>query len=385
MKLTIISNFLNHHQLPISNEFHKILGNNFKFVACEKVPEDRISMGYKKEFDVEYLVDGTSRENVFKVLEETDVLIAGSCPYEYMKYMIDRKKLFFLYSERMFKDGTWHKYSPLARFNMHNLYNKVFNDNMYLLCASAYTASDYNDFNSFKNHYLKWGYFPALSNKQYKELKNLKVNNSIIWVGRFLDWKHPEQAIELAKYLKEKDYTFKLIMIGEGPLLNKMKDLATTYKLENIIEIKGAIPFEKVRCEMEKSEIFIFTSDFNEGWGAVLNEAMSSACGCVASYKPGSTPFLLNKDNGQIFDSTQIDLNNKVVKYLENKDLLKNHQEKAYNTVNSVWNYKVAAKNFIEFTNNLLENKKGTKPAEFGPVSFAPIIDNKFGKTFVTK
>ena len=83
----------------------------------------------------------------------------------------------------------------------------------------------------------------------------------------------------------------------------------------NII-LKGNVHFTEVRTLMEESEIFIFTSDFNEGWGAVLNEAMSSACGCVASYKAGSTPFLLDGTNGQVYNSTQNDLNEKLKELL---------------------------------------------------------------------
>jgi glycosyltransferase involved in cell wall biosynthesis len=385
MRLTFISNFLNHHQLPICNEFYRVLGNDFKFVACEKVPEDRISMGYKKEFDVDYLVDGTVKENILEILNNSDVLIAGSCPYEYMKVFIDLKKPFFLYSERMFKDGTWHKYSPLARFNMHNLYNKVFNENMYLLCASAYAASDFNDFNSFQNHYLKWGYFPTLSKYSYKELKQKKEKNSIIWVGRLLDWKHPEQAVLLAKFLKNYNIDFKLTMIGgSGNYKNKVNKLIKKYKLYDYITLLSNLHFTEVRTLMEESEIFIFTSDFNEGWGAVLNEAMSSACACVASYKAGSVPFLLNENNGQIYDSKQDDLNNKVLRYIRNKTLLDKHSKEAYNTVSNVWNYKVAANNFIKFAKDL-HNKKDPNFFEIGPISKAEIIDNNKAKSFITK
>jgi|BioPla2DNA2_1021312.scaffolds.fasta_scaffold15374_2 glycosyltransferase involved in cell wall biosynthesis len=385
MRLTFISNFLNHHQLPICNEFYNLLGDNFKFVACEKVPEDRISMGYKKEFDVNYLIDGTIKENVLETLYNSDVLIAGSCPYEYMKIFIDAEKPFFLYAERMFKNGTWHKYSPLARYNMHNLYNKVFNDNMYLLCSSAYTASDFNDFNSFKNHYLKWGYFPALSKFSYKKIKENKIKNSIIWVGRLLDWKHPEQAVLLAKFLKDYNIDFKLTMIGgSGNYKNKIDKLINNHKLNNDITLLSNLHFTEVRRLMEESEIFIFTSDFNEGWGAVLNEAMSSACACVASYKAGSVPFLLNKSNGQIYNSRQDDLNNKVLKYIRNKALLDKHSKEAYDTITNLWNYKVAANNFIKFASDLY-NKKNPTPSSIGPVSKAKIITNKMGKELITE
>jgi glycosyltransferase involved in cell wall biosynthesis len=39
--------------------------------------------------------------------------------------------------------------------------------------------------------------------------------------------------------------------------------------------------------------VFIFTSDRNEGWGAVLNEAMGSGCAVVAADLIGSVPYLI--------------------------------------------------------------------------------------------
>lgn len=383
MRLTFLSNYLNHHQLPMSNEFYKLLKDDFKFVAIEKVPEDKISLGYNSEFNVKYLVDGSNRETVLSILENTDVLIAGSCPYEYMRVFIDNKKPLFLYTERIFKTGTWHKYSPIARYNMYNLFEKVYNDNMYLLCSSAYTASDYNDFNLFKDHCLKWGYFPESSKHSLDYLLSSKKYNSIVWVGRLIDWKHPEQAIELARYLKSKRYDFSLSIIGEGPLKDKMQSLIDKYKLNGHVSLKGSMHFTKVREAMEQSEIFIFTSDFNEGWGAVLNEAMSSACGCVSSYKSGATPFLLDNDNGLVFDSTQKDLNDKVERYIKDKKLLMHHSMNAFSTINTTWNYKVAVNNFINFVEGLL-NKKATLIKE-GPVSVAPIITNSSAKSFISE
>lgn len=47
----------------------------------------------------------------------------------------------------------------------------------------------------------------------------------------------------------------------------------------------------EVRSYMEKADIYLFTSDFNEGWGAVLNESMNSGCAVVASHAIGSVPF----------------------------------------------------------------------------------------------
>ena len=44
----------------------------------------------------------------------------------------------------------------------------------------------------------------------------------------------------------------------------------------------GALKPADVRKEMERADIFLFTSDYKEGWGAVLNEAMNARCAIVA-------------------------------------------------------------------------------------------------------
>ena len=48
MKVVFVSNFLNHHQLPFCEEMIKRLGKeNFKFIATEKIPDERIKLGYE--------------------------------------------------------------------------------------------------------------------------------------------------------------------------------------------------------------------------------------------------------------------------------------------------------------------------------------------------
>ena len=81
----------------------------------------------------------------------------------------------------------------------------------------------------------------------------------------------------------------------------------------------GAMPPEEVRRHMEKADIYLFTSDFNEGWGAVLNESMNSGCAVVASHAIGSVPFLIkNGENGLIYENgNQLDLEKQVLRLLE--------------------------------------------------------------------
>lgn len=73
------------------------------------------------------------------------------------------------------------------------------------------------------------------------------------------------------------------------------------------VSLIGNMPNDEILALMQKSHIFIFTSDRNEGWGAVLNEAMSNGCAVVASNMIGAAPYLIKQgENGYIFKSGDV-------------------------------------------------------------------------------
>ena len=49
MKLTFVSNYINHHQIPVSNELYRLLGEGYHFIQTEPVEEERLQMGWQDE------------------------------------------------------------------------------------------------------------------------------------------------------------------------------------------------------------------------------------------------------------------------------------------------------------------------------------------------
>ena len=47
MRITFYSNYLNHLQTAFCDEMYNSLGDNFRFVATEELPQDRLSSGYE--------------------------------------------------------------------------------------------------------------------------------------------------------------------------------------------------------------------------------------------------------------------------------------------------------------------------------------------------
>lgn len=353
MKIAFISNFLNHHQLPVCLEFVKQTDGQFNFIATSPINAERLSLGYvdmNKQYPwVVCAYDSDLEcERAKKIIDDADVVISGSAPDYFIKNRLKQKKLTFRYSERIYKrKPKW--YEMPVRYIQHFIRHKR-HKNLYMLCASSYAAQDYSKTGAFINKCFKWGYFPEI--KKHNDLMALldkKINNSIIWVARFIDWKHPEMAISLAEKLVKEGYDFQIKMIGNGSLLNKVKNTVVEKGLQNRIDIMGSMSPDKVREQMENSQIHIFTSDRNEGWGAVLNEAMNSACACVCSNEVGSARFLIDDNtNGVLFNFRDInDLVEKVKLLLDNRDLRVNLSINAYKTMINEWNAENAVKKFL--------------------------------------
>lgn len=386
MKITFFSNFLNHHQLPFCMEMYEYIGEDFKFVATEPVPKERINMGYhdmstQYPFALNTYSSKKAYEEAVKLGNESDVVIIGSAPRAFIKNRIKKNKLTFYYMERVFKKGRYRVFNPRNFLPMLIKHTINRNKELYMLCASAYTSADFNLVGSYRNKAYKWGYFPEVKKYDLNELMSIKKQNKmpkLLWVGRFLDWKHPDDAVKLGKMLKDNGYKFDLDIIGTGPMESQIKNMIVSNNLQNEVKLLGSMKPEQVREHMEKANIFLFTSDFNEGWGAVLNESMNSGCGIVASHAIGSVPFLLkNKTNGLIYKSGDINHLYENVKYL-----LDNEKEcyqmgiNAYNTLHESWNAKEAAKRFIKLSEGLLN---GNIPAfKDGPCSIAENISQKY-------
>lgn len=362
MKVVFVSNYYNHHQSSISEEFFKQTDGQYRFIQTEPMEEERRNMGWGQNVLPSFVMESYKDKETYKqcvdLINSADVVIAGSAPEKMIRKRIRSGKLVFRYSERIYKNKKKLLQLPL-RFIKYHFDNYPYK-NVYMLCASAYAARDYVITGMFKGKTFKWGYFPAI--KKYEDIEKLiddKTPNSILWVARFIDWKHPEVSIRVAKRLKQAGYKFKLSLIGNGELENKIRDMIKAENLEDCVQMLGSMKPEDVRRYMEQFEIFLFTSDFNEGWGAVLNESMNSACAVVASHAIGSVPFLINDgENGFIYkNGNEDDLFNKVKFLLDDPEKRKEMSLNAYKTMAETWNAENAVKNFMDLNQSVMINK----------------------------
>ena len=381
MKLIYLSNYFNHHQKFLADELYKRLGCDYFFVETKEVPEDKIKLGYHR-YSEPYVLqyNRETKDNLDQLIYDADVVLFGETPLSLIKKRVEAGKLVVRDDERRYKSIIKYLKWPIYT------YNSLFLNKGYLLAASAFAPRDYHISGMKASRCYKWGYFPEV--RHYNDINTIiegkkktglkHPNVSILWVARLIKLKHPESLVYLAKRLRQEGVDFEISIIGIGPLSQAINKLIEKNGLSKQVKMLGAMPPESVRNYMEKSDIFLFTSDQNEGWGATLNESMNSACAVVAGHMIGSVPYLLKDgQNGLIFESKNWNSLYEKVKWLidhpeERREMGRN----AYETVQKIWSPENAANNLISFLEAILQGKE--TPVTYGPCSKAEILNRKW-------
>jgi len=368
MKIAFFSNFLNHHQVPVADELYKLLGSDYFFVETQPMPETYKKTGYPDFSEKPYLVQewkgNEEMKHAMNICMNSDACIfggAGRVLY-YKKKRLAESKLSFDYSERVLKRGWINIFSPINLVSQLYYHFDFYKKPYYKLCAGAFCANDMYLMRSFQGKCYKYGYFPLVEDFNIDDFckeKRRRRHAKILWCARFIEWKHPELAVKLGSVLKKKGYDFEINMIGKGELWENINKRINKEGLYDCVHLLGAVVNSEVLKIMRDHDIFLFSSDQNEGWGAVLNESMGQGCCPVASDKIGATPFLLkHKKNGMIFKSGDYHSMVESVTYL-----LDNPQERikmskeAYHQVKELWSPEVAAMRLYELIVSLMSAK----------------------------
>lgn len=353
MKLCIFLSVLSTHQEGLCNSFFELLGDDFKAVLFGKLPDYRQAAGFK-DLSTQYpycvvLSEEQSDRNkqLEKLAEWTDIGIVGGVSNSVIDILIKHNKQCFLFSERFYKAGIWRRFVPTtikkvkARYRNHPNYK--------VLCASAYLPYDLQ-ISGYHGELLQWGYFPQI--EKSNELRPTQSTcPTILWVGRLISWKHPETLIKVVDKLRHDGLQFHVNMIGYGELKDKVMELIQKKNLSDYITLMNSMPPTEVHKMMRKTDIFLATSDYNEGWGVVINEAMTQGCAVVASSAMGSVPYMIKDGvNGYACKYDDVDqMYHRVKSLIIDQEKRNELSRNAMRTMVEDYSPQIAAKRFCEY------------------------------------
>ena len=380
LKLTFVSNYFNHHQRPLCEAFAHTPEVEFTFYQTEAMEEERVRMGWGLDVTAYPYVrlwqedPEAARQDVL----QSDVVIWGGVEVEGPEAALEERlqagSLTFRYSERIYKEGQWKFLSPRGLKKKYHDFTQYRRAPYYLLCAGAFVGSDYKLVRAFPKKKFVWGYFPEVKHYDMDELFGKKSKEGepvrILWAGRMIDWKHPEWAIEIVNLLVHRNRSFNpglvsdikkaggftLTMAGGGEMEEELQRQVTEKGLQDVVHFTGFLKPEEIRAEMERSDIFLFTSDEKEGWGAVLNEAMNSGCAVAVRSQIGAVPYLVQQNwNGAVCEGDLHRFAGRVGGLITDREERRSFGERAYKTIVKHWNADNAAAQFLRVAKGLLE------------------------------
>ncbi len=123
---------------------------------------------------------------------------------------------------------------------------------------------------------------------------------TVIFVGRFVQQKDPFTLLKALKKLKRMDIPFKLLMVGDGPLRNKMEKFVDKNNLLNTT-FTGWIPQEQVNKIYNKSHTII-TPSLAEGMSIANIEALAAGVFLIATPVSGNKEMLECCKNGVLIE-----------------------------------------------------------------------------------
>lgn len=380
MVITFVSNYINHHQIPFCDAMSSLFEDvDFHFVQAMPMEEKRINMGWAVDpKDYPYVsLFYEDKKYCEELILNSDVVIFGwteGITSELEKKRLSSGRLSFRVSERIYRGSRIKWLSPrglLKKYNEHIRYRKK---PVYLLCAGAYVSADFKLIHAYPNKMLKWGYYPDVKDRSFR-VSETDNKIRLCWAGRFVKLKHPEYAIELCKELEKFGYDYELKMIGDGYMREELEKSVSDAGLLANVSFLGNLKPEEVTMHMKDSDIFLFTSNYLEGWGAVVNEAMQCGCAVVASREAGAVPFLITDgENGFSYRNGDCeDFKKKVLSLFQEKYKILQFAKNGYDTIEKVWNAKNASMEFVRFCREYIDGAV-PRPAEIGPMSKAEII-----------
>ncbi len=173
--------------------------------------------------------------------------------------------------------------------------------------------------------------YPNTKNKKQKVIylgtkithKNCPTDerkNDILFVGRLMKIKGISTLITAVRNLKNKR-RLRLIIVGNGPEEQNLKDLTKEYGLEKNITFLPYVSDQELFKLYKNSKIAVFPSYDKEGILLTMLEAASHGCGLIASDCCGMPEFIEDNKNGLLFEpKNDLSLSKKIQYLLDNED-----------------------------------------------------------------
>ena len=195
--------------------------------------------------------------------------------------------------------------------------------------------------------------FYTVSNEKEIIKKDTKRVLTFLYIGTVSKGKGINDLLYACSKLKNIT-NWKLLVVGSNPRKDYYHNISKNLGLTQNIEYIGVVQNKDIYEYYQKSDVFILPSRY-DGWGAVINEAISVGLPVISSSETGAS-YSLVKNNGFVFKAGDINaLSDAMKKYINNKELIIEHSKNS-KELSKICTPKANVERFINALNNWTNN-----------------------------
>lgn len=349
MNFVFYTNTVSPHQLPWIRELKRSIGKDAcRYIFTDRLASSRTGMGWSESLEDWIICENDDYDKSRRTLQSFEMMISENRDLDLFEQRLKAGKITIYESERWFKPWiamfrllkpsyfrmAW-RFVKLLRISDKLLYYPM---GVHAACDMArlcglfagdlrclfrapkldferkpggriYLASSSLQLpatatSKSKRYCLDkmrmWGYFVAPS--QYLTPHAPIPNSStlkVLWVGRLMKCKRVDTIIRAVGGIAQSqspsnsnsNFHIQLDIYGAGQEENSLKKLASKYG--DAIKFHPSVSISEVRKLMREHDVYILSSNGQEGWGAVVSEALEEGMVVLGTRSAGSCATIL--------------------------------------------------------------------------------------------
>jgi glycosyltransferase involved in cell wall biosynthesis len=308
--LTFWQNIPSIHQAPLIREMAKCWEGPVRVVAEEDIPDRRLEQGWRMldfgEADLIVSPALKTRTSLIKDGSSKDAfhLFSGITAYPKTYWSLKQLSASEAVLGTMVEAGRdTDGIKTIFRKLRHRHTAWKWRNRIDLILPTGEVGCAWWRSAGFPSNKIKpFGYFVHHPGKDLNPFDGSRAADGfrMIYVGQLISRKGLDLLVQAMAMVHEEKCV--LDIIGDGPEAHLYKDLSEKSGLNDRIRWHGPIPNEKVLKQIVEADLLVLPSRF-DGWGAVVNEALTVGTPVLASDKCGASCLLTSSVLGEVFPS----------------------------------------------------------------------------------
>lgn len=296
MKFALHTGTISPHRLPLAQAIARRIGSeNYRYVYSEAISQDRKDFGWSETAKGVPCV-AADEPKAREWLETCDVLVETLRDCDLIERRAKKGLKTWYSNERWFKPiplfdcligvtvPGWVRmavpgYRKMAR-RFVGLVNE--HDCVGILAIGPWAKRDFLRMGVREEKIVDWGYFVAPSEEKVEKRGGDGQRNSVLkvlWAGRDISLKRTKDIV-------------RAVALANKNVSSLQLSGSSAFQLTKLTGVKS----DEVRKAMREHDVFVLASTAQEGWGAVVSEALEEGLNVIGTFEAGASAAMLPKE-----------------------------------------------------------------------------------------